>query len=85
MLPNIGKLEKPYAGFPLTAHSSGVWCKKIRGKLHYFDGLGFRRLSSNQCFRDSVQRHAPGVADFIPGAKTSSSQTTPPGRERLQK
>src|SRR5262249_12429207 len=22
--------------FPLTAHPAGYWCKKIRGKLHYF-------------------------------------------------
>jgi hypothetical protein len=28
--------RKPYAGFPLTPHPSGRWCKKIRGKLHYF-------------------------------------------------
>ena len=27
---------KPYVGFPLTPHPSGRWCKKIRGKLHYF-------------------------------------------------
>jgi integrase len=27
---------KPYEGFPLTPHPSGRWCKKIRGKLHYF-------------------------------------------------
>ena len=30
------KPTKPYAGFPLTPHPSGRWCKKIRGKLHYF-------------------------------------------------
>ena len=30
------KPKKPYAGFPLTAHPCGQWCKKIRGKLHYF-------------------------------------------------
>src|SRR5580692_1116387 len=30
---------KPYEGFPLTPHPSGRWCKKIRGKLHYFGKL----------------------------------------------
>jgi integrase len=30
------KPSKPYPEFPLTAHPAGVWCKKIRGKLHYF-------------------------------------------------
>jgi len=27
---------KPYAGFPLFAHASGRWCKKIKQKFHYF-------------------------------------------------
>jgi integrase len=27
---------KPYPEFPLTPHPAGYWCKKIRGKLHYF-------------------------------------------------
>jgi integrase len=30
------KPEKPYPEFPLTAHPAGVWCKKIRGHMHYF-------------------------------------------------
>src|SRR5262245_58098250 len=30
------KPSKPYPDFPLTAHPAGVWCKKIRGTLHYF-------------------------------------------------
>jgi integrase len=33
------KSPKPYDGFPLTAHPSGRWCKKHRGKSHYFGKL----------------------------------------------
>ena len=28
--------RKPSTGFPLTRHPRGYWCKKVRGKLHYF-------------------------------------------------
>jgi integrase len=30
------KHQKPYPDFPLTPHPNGSWCKKVRGKLHYF-------------------------------------------------
>jgi hypothetical protein len=30
------KPSKPYPEFPLTALPLGYWCKKIRGKIHYF-------------------------------------------------
>src|SRR5262245_36129631 len=30
------KPGKPYPEFPLGVHPAGYWCKKIRGKVHYF-------------------------------------------------
>ncbi len=30
------KPAKPSKTFPLTAHNNGQWCKKIRGKIHFF-------------------------------------------------
>lgn len=30
------KPGKPYPGFPLTPHPNGQWCRRIRGKVHFF-------------------------------------------------
>src|SRR5262249_2350799 len=35
-LPRSTNPAKPYPSFPLTPHPTGSWCKKIRGRLHYF-------------------------------------------------
>jgi len=34
--PKPAKAVKPRADFPLFPHQAGYWCKKVRGKLHYF-------------------------------------------------
>src|SRR5262249_2416544 len=31
-----GRPGKPFPAFPLGVHPRGYWCKKIRGKVHYF-------------------------------------------------
>jgi integrase len=35
-MSNMTKPKKPYEGYPLTAHPNGHWCKKIKGRIHYF-------------------------------------------------
>lgn len=38
--PKSDRPEKPYPEFPLTAHASGKWVKKILGHPHYFGTWG---------------------------------------------
>jgi len=35
-MPATAKPAKPRKDYPLTAHANGQWCKKIRGKVHFF-------------------------------------------------
>jgi len=40
--PLKARPPKPYKEFPLSPHKGGAWCKKIKGKIHYFGRWGQR-------------------------------------------
>src|SRR5580704_2389810 len=53
------KSPKPYAGFPLTPHrGTGRWCKKIRGRIHYFG-----KLDSPEVALERFNREWPYLKD----------------------
>ena len=54
-MPKTQKPRKPYPDFPLTAHRNGQWCKKIRGKIHYFGTDANKALDQYLDERDDLQ------------------------------
>jgi hypothetical protein len=43
---------KPHRDYPLTAHPSGRWCKKIKGRTHYFGPLADPDATLNKWLRE---------------------------------
>ena len=52
------KPRKPNPTFPLTAHDNGQWCKKIRGKIHFFGVWEDRHAALQQYLRVAADLHA---------------------------
>ena len=52
------KPKKPSATFPLTPHANGQWCKKIRGKVHFFGVWGDPNAALANYLRVAADLHA---------------------------
>lgn len=65
-----GRPPVPYKDFPLSPHASGHWCKKIKGKIHYFGRWG-RRVNkkmeriSGDGWEEALRVYKASVADII--------------------
>ena len=54
----LAKPKKPSASFPLTAHNNGQWCKKIRGKIHFFGTWEDPQAALDNYLRVAADLHA---------------------------
>lgn len=55
------KPNKPYPTFPLTAHPNGQWCKKVRGKVHFFGIWADPKSALAEYTRQAADLHAGRV------------------------
>jgi integrase len=64
------KPAKPYPDYPLTPHPAGYWCKKIRGRVHYFGPWGDPDGALTKYLAEKDALHAGREPRPDPGALT---------------
>jgi len=52
------KPAKPNPSFPLTPHNNGPWCKKTRGKVHFFGVWEDPQAAYDNYLRVAADLHA---------------------------
>jgi integrase len=87
-----GKAEKPYPEFPLFAHQSGRWCKKIRGQHVYFGPLDDPNAALQKWLDEKdyllagktppADREGLTVRDLVNGFLTSKQRLVESGERR---
>lgn len=66
---------KPYPDYPLTAHPSGRWCKKVKGKILFFGPIGD---GSDAYWRPALDKWLREKDDLLAG-RTPRPATTQRG------
>jgi integrase len=63
------KPRKPYQNYPLYAHASRRWAKKIRGRTHFFGPWRDDPQFYEQDWKAALERYEHGVHDLQRGRK----------------
>ncbi|MCY2987626.1 MAG: site-specific integrase [Planctomycetota bacterium] len=68
--PKAPSRSKPHRDFPLTRHPRGYWCKKVKGKLHYFG-----KIQSDPKGEAALAEWLRVKDELLAGRKPRSKQT----------
>jgi integrase len=76
----VDKPAKPYPDYPLFAHASGVWAKKIDGKLRYYGPWADPEGALARYERRAQEPH-PRIASSTDAAKALKAKPTKPDKD----